>query len=90
MTDERIIALLLEQKENKALRVLYGYQKPIIQYIKSNQGNKQDAEDIFQEALAFFCEKVVAENFKPTSSINTYLYGVCKNLWRNQLRKKTS
>ena len=88
MTDERIIALLLEQKENKALRVLYGYQKPVIQYIKSNQGNKQDSEDIFQEALAFFCEKVVTENFKPTSSINTYLYGVCKNLWRNQLRKK--
>ena len=88
MTDDQIITLLHSQKENKALRTLYSYQKPVIKYILSNQGNKHDAEDTFQEALAFFCEKVVSENFKPTSSINTYLYGVAKNLWRNQLRKK--
>ena len=88
MTDDQILTLLHSQKENKALRALYSNQKPIIKYIVSNQGNKQDAEDIFQEALAFFCEKVVSENLKPTSTINTYLYGVSKNLWRNQLRKK--
>ena len=59
-----------------------------MKYVLTNQGNKQDAEDIFQEALAFFCEKVVSDNFKPSSTVNTYLYGVAKNLWRNQLRKK--
>tara|TARA_B100000809_G_C15055134_1_gene500395 strand:- start:684 stop:1208 length:525 start_codon:yes stop_codon:yes gene_type:complete len=88
MTDEKLINLLLSDKEHQALRYLYTYQKPVINYIKINQGNKQDAEDVFQEALVLFCEKVTSENFKPTSSINTYLYGVCKNLWRNHLRKK--
>lgn len=88
MTDDKLIDLLLNKKENIALRHLYAYQKPVIQYIKKNQGNQQDAEDIFQEALAFFCEKIIGENFRPTSSINTYIYGVCKNLWRNQMRKK--
>ncbi len=88
MTDDRILTLLHSQRESKALRALYSYQKPIIKYITSNQGNKHDAEDIFQEALALCCEKVVSQNFKPSSAINTYLYGVSKNLWRNQLRKK--
>lgn len=88
MTDDKLIDLLLNNKEHQALRQLYNYQKPVIQYIKKNQGTKQDAEDIFQEALAFFCEKVTGQNFRPSSSINSYIYGVSKNLWRNQLRKK--
>jgi RNA polymerase sigma factor (sigma-70 family) len=88
MTDDKLINLLVNQKVHRALRHLYAYLKPVIGDIRTNQGNKQDAEDIIQVALAFFCVKVRNENFRPKSYINTYIYGVCKNLWRNHLRKK--
>ncbi len=40
MTDEKIISLLSNNKEHKALRYLYTYQHAVISYVKSNNGNK--------------------------------------------------
>ncbi|WP_103865389.1 RNA polymerase sigma factor [Aquimarina sp. I32.4] len=59
----------------------------IQQYILSNSGNKEDVEDVFQDALVLIYEKLKTDSLELQSSLRTYFYGVCKNIWRNRLRK---
>ncbi|WP_299190293.1 sigma-70 family RNA polymerase sigma factor [uncultured Aquimarina sp.] len=46
-------------------------------------------EDIFQEALVLLYHKLRSGDIElPISSIETYFIGICKNMWRNKLRKQ--
>ncbi len=56
-------------------------------YILQNFGNEQDVEDVFQDALVFVYQKAKNDSLVLHSSLRTYFYGVCKNIWRNRLRK---
>ncbi len=51
-------------------------------------GSKEDAKDIFQEALIIFYRKAQDAKFNLTSSIGTYLYSVCRFLWKDELKKR--
>lgn len=53
-----------------------------------NSGSAEDAQDVFQDALLIMYQKLQANEFGFSSSIETYFYGICKNMWRNTLRKK--
>ncbi|WP_378179291.1 RNA polymerase sigma factor [Aquimarina sp. SS2-1] len=59
-------------------------------FILQNSGEDTDAEDIFQDALIVIYEKLKSGSLDMNNnvSIRTYLYAVCKNLWRSRLRKK--
>ena len=88
MKDSEIVELIRSRREDKALRKLYGYYPKVERFIRSKGGSKGDAADIYQEALIIFCEKATAPEFRLTSSIYTYLFGVCRLLWRNELKKR--
>lgn len=88
MNDDRIIAILKSGRRNKALVRLYRYYPKVEKLVCSRGGNKADAQDIFQESLIIFCERIQNESFKLTSAIDTYLYGVCRFLWSNELKKR--
>ena len=57
-------------------------------YILRNQGNIEDVEDIFQDALVVLYQKLRSDLFEINAPIKTYFYGICKNMWCNRLRKK--
>ncbi|MEM7037240.1 MAG: sigma-70 family RNA polymerase sigma factor, partial [Bacteroidota bacterium] len=57
-------------------------------FIKSNSGTEEDARDIFQDAVMVVFEKSRTPSFKLSSSLFTFLYSVCRNLWLKKLRKK--
>lgn len=59
----------------------------IRQYILQNSGNEEDVEDVFQDALILVYQKLKTDSLELHSSLRTYFYGVCKNIWRNRLRK---
>jgi len=86
-SDDEIIAAI-EQDKPLAQEIEYLYDKnfnSVMKYITSNSGNKQDAEDIFQEALTIFVLKVQDGSYRKESSIGTLLYAIAKNLWFKQL-----
>lgn len=60
----------------------------IANYIRSNSGNDEDAEDLFQEAIVVFINIVRKGNFRGDSSIKTFLYSIARNLWRNELKRQ--
>jgi len=87
-------------KERKILKgiatgdhvVIKNFYKENLNYIKGyilqNSGENQDVEDVFQDALVIIYQKLKSDSLHINVPLQTYFYAVCKNVWRNQLRKK--
>lgn len=88
MTDQEIILKIREGKENRALVNLYNYQSRVITLVLKFGGTKDDAKDVFQEALLILCKKVKDTSFQLTAKLDTFLYGICLNVWREELKQK--
>jgi len=80
---------LLTNREQTLERVYAKVYPMVLHYVKEHGGNADDAKDIFQEALILFYEKVVHDQLTLTASVSTYLMGICKNLWRQELEKRS-
>lgn len=88
MTDELIIQEIKAEKYSAAIKALYRHYPVVRQMILKNSGSKQDAEDIYQEALIILFRKVKENDFKLTSSLATFLYSISRFQWMNELRKR--
>jgi RNA polymerase sigma factor (sigma-70 family) len=56
-------------------------------YILSNSGNKDDAIDIFQDAIVILCKQVQLGRYNSNYEVAAFLYSVSKNLWINKVKK---
>ncbi|MFT6746751.1 MAG: RNA polymerase sigma factor (sigma-70 family) [Glaciecola sp.] len=87
MKDKVIIQNLRSGQRNKALQYLYRELPKIEANICRSGGTKQEAEEIFTDALILLIEKVSDPKFELTSKLSTYLYGITRFLWMNELKK---
>ena len=69
MNDTKIVELIRSKKRDKALMKLYKYMPVVERYISSKGGTKDDARDVFQEALIVFCKKLSSDDFKLTYGV---------------------
>jgi len=88
MQDPKIIELIRSDRNDKALTVLYKHFPMMQKMVRSKGGNVQDAEDIFQEALIILCRKVRETDFTLTAQLSTYLFSICRFLWKDELKKR--
>ncbi|MEM9340942.1 MAG: sigma-70 family RNA polymerase sigma factor [Bacteroidota bacterium] len=89
--DGLIIEQLLSgnaKKRTKALNTIcsLSYAK-VENYLVKKGSSKEETKDIFQDAITIFYQNVVKSTFKRESSIDTYLLGICKNLWLQKIKK---
>jgi|WetSurMetagenome_2_1015567.scaffolds.fasta_scaffold18184_4 RNA polymerase sigma factor (sigma-70 family) len=59
--------------------------RPITSLVIRNQGSEDDAEDVLQEALVAFWEKVHSGSFEYQAKLSTYIYTIAKNIWLRRL-----
>lgn len=57
-------------------------------HIMNNNGNREDAEDIFQEVMVSFIDLVQKDKFRGESSVKTFLFSLNRNLWLNELKRR--
>lgn len=57
-------------------------------FIKKNNGDDDDANDIFQEAIIILYRKLNANDLVLDCSFDTYLYSICRYLWLKELDKR--
>lgn len=88
MDDHRIISLIQQGKEHDAFKALYAHLPKVEHLVRQNSGTRMDAKDLFQDALIIFHRRVRSEGFVLSSSISTFLFAVCRNLWRDELRRR--
>lgn len=87
-TEERLIEGI-RLHDNSILRHIYKkYFDSIKNLVKKNNGNDEDAQDIFQEAIIIIYRKIEEESLELSCSFSTYLYSVCRLLWLKQLEKR--
>lgn len=89
MNSNHILELFKNGHKEKAFKELYKLYPKIEKLILSKGGQKQDALDIFQDALIVLYRKLESSNFKLTSSFYTYLYSVSRFIW-NDTQKSNS
>lgn len=88
MNDQQLIVLLGSGKQHIAFKKLYAYFPKIRTMILARGGSKDDAADVFQEALIILCRKAEGGKFELSSSLGTYLFSVCKFLWNDELKNR--
>lgn len=88
MNDQKIVQYIQEEKRTKAFVQLYKGFPVVNKLIQSKGGTKEEAEDVFQEALIIFYKKAKEPEFKLTSAISTYLYSVSRFLWKDRQKLK--
>ena len=87
MTDQELIDQLKKGNEN-CLQQLYQHIGMVKSWVEQNNGNEDDALDVFQEAIIVFYKNVMAGNYELRSKISTYLFEISKRQWLNQLNRR--
>jgi RNA polymerase sigma factor (sigma-70 family) len=90
VTEEEIFEGIIK-KDNRTFLFLYQQnQGRILNMVQNNNGNEDDARDIFQEGLIALWSNIEKERFQLTgkAKISTYLFTLCRNLWISKLRKQ--
>jgi RNA polymerase sigma factor (sigma-70 family) len=73
----------------QALTRLYRQGFPAVRrHIGRRGGSAQDAQDVFQDALIMLYEQAVSGTLVLTASASTYLLGISRNLWHQEVRRR--
>lgn len=74
----------------RAMRHFYeegAYQQAFIHWLGKKGGQMEDAKDIFQDGLSHLIVNIRAGKFQGNSSLKTYLFRICTNLWNTKFRR---
>lgn len=79
-----------KQSDQRMLNAFYKLHfASIQQLVILNGGDSQEAKDVYQEGIIVLYEKILDNKLVLTSSLKTYLYSICRNLWLKQLQRKS-
>lgn len=78
----------LAANDRQVIEAIYRDNYPMVQaFILNNNGNGDEARDIFQEAMIVLFEKAVSGSFELNCQLKTYMYSVCRRLWLKRLQQ---
>jgi len=92
-TDREVVLGILNNSEDALNKLYTGYFPMILQFILNNNGDEDDAKDVYQEGIIVLYNKIKSGNFELSSKLKTYIYSVCRRIWLKKLSqqsKKTS
>lgn len=86
-TEEEIVQGI-RHHDSAVLEFVYLTYFPVIEsLVVHNHGNRDQAKDLFQEAMIIAYRKISSGNFQLTCKFGTYLYAICKNVWIQERKK---
>ncbi|MBN1416916.1 MAG: sigma-70 family RNA polymerase sigma factor [Bacteroidales bacterium] len=84
-----IIEAINKGNDRDMLKFLYKTVLPrVTKYVVTNNGNRDDAFDIFQDAVVAFHRFVKENKFREDGNPETFIFCVCRNLWINKIRRE--
>jgi RNA polymerase sigma factor (sigma-70 family) len=79
---ESIVNAIVSGKGNEILSVLYKETLPKVRnMVLKNNGNQEEANDIFQDAVLILFKQVRNGSFNTSYEMEGYIYTIAKNLW---------
>jgi len=89
LKQEEIIQRIISGNTDGVLDFLYkNLLSKVRSYIAKNNGSKDEANDIFQDAVIVFFEYVRKGKFDTSKSIEGFIYTVARNLWVDKIRRE--
>ncbi|WMJ72034.1 sigma-70 family RNA polymerase sigma factor [Cytophagaceae bacterium ABcell3] len=86
--EENIPELIIKGADEKVIPLLYKKVLPAVEkHIVSKSGRKEDAFDVFQDALLLFYKQVVKKTYNPKYKVYGYVYRISINLWLNKIKR---
>lgn len=87
--DREIIDAIKTGQNTFVLNHLYKYAlPPILKYITQNNGDDDEAKDIFQDAVIILFTNVKLGKFDESKDITAFLYFISRNLWINRVKRR--
>ena len=88
--NEKVLLQGLASNDRKAIETIYRQHFNMVQsLVVNNNGNADDAKDIFQESLIVLYEKVSSGSFELNCLLKTYIYSVSRRLWLKRLAQQS-
>lgn len=79
----------IHRNDTIVLQYIYkNYYSKINFFVRKNNGDEEDANDLFQEAIIIIYRKLKANEVLLDCTFETYLYSICRFLWLKQLEKR--
>jgi RNA polymerase sigma factor (sigma-70 family) len=79
----------LRNQDDKIINWLYdNYLQSIKKYVLNNSGSVDDVSDVFQDTIIILYKQIIENNLDLTTDLKGYFYGIARNVWHSQLRKK--
>ncbi|MCX6302970.1 MAG: RNA polymerase sigma factor [Bacteroidia bacterium] len=88
ISDKSIIEGIRKQ-DDKTLNWLYdNYFQTVKNYVIKNSGTEEDVSDVFQDSIIILYNQIAGESLNLTTDLKGYFFGIARNIWSSQLRKK--
>jgi RNA polymerase sigma factor (sigma-70 family) len=88
ISDTKIIEGI-RQQDDTILNWLYDNYLPTVKnLVLKNSGSKEDVSDVFQDSIIVLFKQITDDNFNLTTDLKGYFFGIARNVWNAQLRKK--
>jgi len=88
-TDREVVLGILNNSEDALNRLYTGYFPMVLQFILNNNGDEDDAKDVYQEGIIVLYNKIKGGNFELSSKLKTYIYSVCRRIWLKKLAQQS-
>jgi RNA polymerase sigma factor (sigma-70 family) len=87
--DNELIIGILNDSKDTLNRIYKNYFPMVLQLVLTNNGDEDEAKDIFQESVIVLYNKVKQGDFELNSKLKTFIYSVCRRLWLKRLHQKS-
>ena len=88
-TDREVVLGILNNSEEALNKLYIGYFPMVLQFILNNNGNEDDAKDVYQEGIIVLYNKIKGGDFELSSKLKTYIYSVCRRIWLKKLSQQS-
>jgi len=79
----------IRNQDDTILNWLYdNYYQTVSKHILKNSGTPEDVSDVFQETIIILYNQIIDCELNLTSDLKGYFFGIARNIWNTQLRKK--
>jgi RNA polymerase sigma factor (sigma-70 family) len=83
------IIIGIRNQDDKVLNWLYdNYFQSVKNHVLSNSGSIEDVSDVFQDSIIALYNQITEDNLNLTTDLKGYFFGIARNVWSAQLRRK--